>query len=206
VISSSHYCCSSSSNNYRTDLEENCGNERKLSKSSNGCQSCQGKRSTRCEDQGTQSEAPGSPAVMRGLEEKFVGNGSTPLHKTTKQRSRKSEKNVRYSTMAVVPCSGDGRLYRSVLIPPPPTVSSDDDNDDFSGSGGGLNNKKKKDDACPATTLCCTKYGHKGRSAAVVHPAEVVDQACRGLFPLGFLFCNVAYWIYYLHIATDDNE
>ena len=64
----------------------------------------------------------------------------------------------------------------------------------------------QKDDAFPATTLCCTKSGQKGRSAAVVHPAEVVDQACRGLFPLGFLFCNVAYWIYYLHIATDDNE
>ena len=35
-----------------------------------------------------------------------------------------------------------------------------------------------------------------------VHPAELVDQACRGLFPLGFFICNIFYWVYYL-ILTD---
>ena len=34
------------------------------------------------------------------------------------------------------------------------------------------------------------------------HPAELVDQACRTVFPLGFLACNVVYWIYYLDIAS----
>ena len=34
------------------------------------------------------------------------------------------------------------------------------------------------------------------------HPAELVDQACRRLFPLGFLACNVVYWIYYLDLTN----
>ena len=36
------------------------------------------------------------------------------------------------------------------------------------------------------------------------HPAELVDQASRGLFPLGFAICNVAYWVYYLYLADQD--
>ena len=36
------------------------------------------------------------------------------------------------------------------------------------------------------------------------HPAELVDQASRGLFPLGFAICNVAYWLYYLYFADQD--
>ena len=35
------------------------------------------------------------------------------------------------------------------------------------------------------------------------HPAERVDQACRFMFPLGFLLCNVVYWMYYLN--TNDH-
>ena len=53
-------------------------------------------------------------------------------------------------------------------------------------------------------TGCC--FSGVSASASVVHPAELVDQACRGLFPLGFLLCNIAYWVYYLHIATDQTD
>ena len=36
------------------------------------------------------------------------------------------------------------------------------------------------------------------------HPAELVDQASRGLFPLGFAICNVFYWLYYLYFTDQD--
>jgi len=36
------------------------------------------------------------------------------------------------------------------------------------------------------------------------HPAELVDQASRGLFPLGFALCNVIYWLYYLYFTDQD--
>ena len=36
------------------------------------------------------------------------------------------------------------------------------------------------------------------------HPAELVDQASRGLFPLGFTICNLAYWLYYLYFTDVD--
>lgn len=36
------------------------------------------------------------------------------------------------------------------------------------------------------------------------HPAELVDQASRGLFPLGFTICNIAYWLYYLYFTDQD--
>jgi hypothetical protein len=38
------------------------------------------------------------------------------------------------------------------------------------------------------------------------HPAELVDQASRGLFPLGFALCNLAYWLYYLYFTDQDFE
>ena len=34
----------------------------------------------------------------------------------------------------------------------------------------------------------------------------MVDQACRGLFPLGFLICNGFYWLYYLKLTGDDGD
>ena len=37
------------------------------------------------------------------------------------------------------------------------------------------------------------------------HPAELVDQACRKLFPLGFLACNIIYWVYYLEVSNFIN-
>ena len=96
-------------------------------------------------------DVPASPpigGIIRGVEERFAGNGTTPLHK----------RDVRFST-AVIP-TGDG-LFRSVLM------SND-------------------------------------RGINVSHPAEIVDQACRGLFPLGFLICNLFYWVYYLILANDE--
>ena len=42
------------------------------------------------------------------------------------------------------------------------------------------------------------------RPRPFVHPAEIVDQACRGLFPLGFFICNIFYWVYYL-VLTDTS-
>ena len=36
------------------------------------------------------------------------------------------------------------------------------------------------------------------------HPAELVDQASRGLFPLGFTLFNLAYWFYYLYFTDED--
>ena len=36
------------------------------------------------------------------------------------------------------------------------------------------------------------------------HPAELVDQASRGLFPLGFALCNIIYWLYYLYFTDQD--
>ena len=43
-----------------------------------------------------------------------------------------------------------------------------------------------------------------GRNTHKPHPAELVDQASRGLFPLGFGLCNVAYWLYYLYFTDQD--
>ena len=36
------------------------------------------------------------------------------------------------------------------------------------------------------------------------HPAEVVDQMCRGMFPLAFALCNIVYWMYYLYFTDTD--
>lgn len=36
------------------------------------------------------------------------------------------------------------------------------------------------------------------------HPAELVDQASRGLFPMGFILMNIAYWLYYLYFTDQD--
>lgn len=36
------------------------------------------------------------------------------------------------------------------------------------------------------------------------HPAEVMDQVSRGLFPLGFILCNFVYWSYYLYFTDQD--
>ena len=44
------------------------------------------------------------------------------------------------------------------------------------------------------------------RGTVPSHPAEQVDRACRLLFPLGFLFCNGFYWLYYLKIRDDTPE
>ena len=45
-----------------------------------------------------------------------------------------------------------------------------------------------------------------GRTKQVTkpHPAELVDQASRGLFPLGFTICNLIYWLYYLYFTDQD--
>ena len=105
-----------------------------------------------------------------------IGNGTTPLHNVRKREQGGRKKQVHYST-AVIP-TGDG-LYRNVLLP------------ENEKAGGGC---------------CCFTGVSPAGSASVVHPAELVDQACRGLFPLGFLLCNIAYWVYYLHIATDQTD
>ena len=42
------------------------------------------------------------------------------------------------------------------------------------------------------------------KQATKPHPAELVDQASRGLFPLGFTICNLAYWLYYLYFTDQD--
>lgn len=90
---------------------------------------------------------------------------------------------MRYAS-AVVP-TGDG-LYRNVLLS---TVGG-------GGGGGGSG----------SGTGCESDGGGGSRSLNVVHPAEIVDQACRGLFPLGFLICNIFYWTYYLVLAVDDTD
>jgi len=97
--------------------------------------------------------SPAIGSIIRGVEEKFTGNGTTPLH---------IKKDVRYAS-AVIP-TGDG-VYRNVLL----STGEDD--------------RKRR---------------------PFVHPAEIVDQACRGLFPLGFFICNIFYWVYYL-VLTDTS-
>ena len=47
-------------------------------------------------------------------------------------------------------------------------------------------------------------FGGSRNSTTKPHPAELVDQASRGLFPLGFMICNVAYWLYYLYFTDQD--
>lgn len=47
-------------------------------------------------------------------------------------------------------------------------------------------------------------FGGSGRNTHKPHPAELVDQASRGLFPLGFMICNVVYWLYYLYFTDQD--
>ena len=48
-------------------------------------------------------------------------------------------------------------------------------------------------------------FGHsKPKQVTKPHPAELVDQASRGLFPLGFTVCNLAYWLYYLYFTDQD--
>ena len=38
------------------------------------------------------------------------------------------------------------------------------------------------------------------------HFNSQLDQACRGLFPLGFFLCNCVYWFYYMYMAEDSSS